>query len=452
MRSKNLHSNLLLVLFFLFPVCIMAQSNRVGIGTTTLHPNALLHLESATGNQGLMLTRLTPTQLNAGAMVNNLGMTDKGLIAYDSVRNGIYMWDGARWKGSWAIRFPYADSIENGTGGTNMIGLKYKGNTGAPVGIMYLENQDSLNTYAPLFSLTNSKFGAAGNFISSYPQNNNNTISAVQSGLGRAARFQVNNTNQNGPAVIVTTNGGANSLGLYVENTGTGASIVGISNGIGSTSSAVYAEHKGTGSSAGVFLVTNASSSSPAIFAQTNGSGNAIWATSSTSSHGIYSTTSGSGNSVFAIQTGTGRALQGQITNPLNAESAVRGFTDGLGRAGFFTVSNPSNSAAAIFATHNGPGNSIQAENTGNANAIFLSSGGLRLAVTTLNTGTTITTRTPVYDSTGGGPYTISFPLTNGEMFLFYNRTGGAVTVNGLAIPAGTGITGIVLGNQLRAL
>ncbi len=452
MKLKRLCRSVVMLFTLMTAKSTLAQSNKVGIGTNAPHPNAILHLESPNSNQGLMLTRLTPGQMNAGAMVNNLGMTEKGLVVYDSVRNGMYMWDGNRWKPSWAIRFPYADSLENGPGGTNMIGLKYKSNTGVSVGIMYLENQDQQNAFAPLFALTNSANGAAANFISSNATNNANTISATNSGLGRAGRFQVNNVNHNGPAVIVTSNGGTNSVGLFAENTGSGASLVGISNGNGPASSAVYGEHKGTGSAAGVFIISNASSGSPAIFAQTNGTGNAMWATASGSSNGLYATTSGSGNTVFAVQTGTGRALQVQINNTSNAESAIRGFTDGLGRAGFFTVNNPANTAAALFATHNGNGSSIQAENTGNSNAFYLSSGGMRLAVTGLNSGTNVSTRSPVYDITGGGPYTTSFPLTNGELFLFYNRTAGTVSVNGISIPAGTGITTIVLGGQLRAL
>jgi hypothetical protein len=105
-----------------------------------------------------------------------------------------------------------------------------------------------------------------------------------------------------------------------------------------------------------------------------------------------------------------------------------------------------------FFATHNGGGSTMQTENTGNANALFVAAGGMRLTVTTLSSGTSVSTRTPVYDITGGGPYTISFALTNGEMFLFYNRTSAPVTVNGISIAAGSGITAIVLGGQLRSL
>jgi|GEM_PF-5308309 hypothetical protein len=296
-----------------------------------------------------MLIQLTPSQMNAGAMVNNLIMTDKGLIVYDTVRNGINMWDGTRWKGSWVMRLPYAYSLENGTSGTNMLGFKYKSTTGASVGIMYLENQDILNAFAPLFALTNSKIGAAANFISSYPENTSNAISATQAGLGRAGRFVVNNTNNNNLALLVTSNGGGISVALNVENTGLGAGIVSTPNGNGSTTAAVYGEHKGTGASAGIFRISNASNTSPALFAQTNGGGDALYSITSGTAHGVYSQASGGGNAVFAAQTGTGRAVQAQITNSANAESALRAFTDGVGRAGFFTVSSPGNTAAAIF-------------------------------------------------------------------------------------------------------
>lgn len=439
---------------FMSLLCVTgyAQSNRVGIGTQTPHPNTILHLQSANNNQGLMLTRLTPPQMNAGAMVNNLTMTEKGLVVYDSVRNGIFMWDGTRWKGSWVMRLPYADSLENGPNNTNLLSLKYKGNTGASVGIFYAENQDAQNAFAPIFALSNSLTGGAANLVSSNAAGTGNTLSATQNGLGRAGRFVVNNTGNTAVALQALSNGGSGSAALLAENTGTGAGILSITNGTGNNTAAIFAEHRGSGAAAGVFRIAQNTNNSPALFAQTVSNGDVVFATTTGNGHGVYTTTSGSGNALFAAQTGSGRAVQGQITNPTNTEAAIRGFTDGLGRAGFFTVSNPANTAAALFATHNGAGSTLHTENTGNGNALFVSAGGMRLAVTTVSGGTTIAARTPVYDITGGVLYNFTFPLTNGEMFLIYNRTGNAVTVNSISIPANSGVTCIVLGNALRAL
>lgn len=448
--------------FYCYWICVMtfwwlgfsghAQNNRVGIGTQTPHPNTILHLQSANNNQGIMLTRLTPAQMNAGAMVNNLTMTEKGLVVYDSVRNGIFMWDGARWKGSWVMRLPYADSLENGPNNTNMLSLKYKGNTGASVGILYAENQDSQNAFAPIFALSNSGTGGAANFFSTLASGTGNTISATQNGLGRAGRFVVNNGGNTSVALQALSNGGNGSAALLAENSGTGAGILTITNGTGNNTAAIFAEHRGGGAAAGVFRIAQNSNHSPTLFAQTVGNGDVLFATTTGNGHGVYTTTSGSGNALFAAQTGSGRAVQGQITNATNTEAAIRGFTDGLGRAGFFTVSNPTNTAAAVFATHNGAGSALEAEHTGNANALYLSAGGMRLAVATLSSGTSIATRSAVYDITGGGPYTFSFPLSNGEMFLLYNRTAGTLSVNGISIAANSGVTCIVLGNMLRAL
>lgn len=430
---------------------VIGQSNRVGIGTASPHPNTILHLQSNNHNQGLMLTRLTPGQMNAGAMVNNLTETEKGLVVYDSVRNGIYMWDGFRWKASWVKRMPFVDSLENAPNGTNMIGYRYKGNTGASVGVLYLENQDSMNAFAPVFSLSNSKVGGAGVFITNHLSGAGNSLSATNFGLGRAGRFTVNNAQNNSIALQVSTNGQSSSVAFLAENTGTGAGIVGISNGISINTAAVYGEHKGTGSAAGVFRITNANNTSPALFSETNGSGAALFASAGANGHSVYGVTNGSGNAVFGAQTGSGRAVQGQITNPTNSESAIRGFTDGLGRAGFFTVQNTANNAAGILATHNGTGSAIQAENTGNALALFLAAGGLKLSTTTLSTGTNIQTRSVVYDIAGGGPYTIGFSISNGELFVFYNRTAATVTVNGISIPSNQGVICLVIDNVLRS-
>lgn len=62
----------------------VAQSDGVGIGTLTPHASAILHIESPGGNKGLLIPRLTRTQMNTISSV-----ATEGLLVYD-VTNSIF--------------------------------------------------------------------------------------------------------------------------------------------------------------------------------------------------------------------------------------------------------------------------------------------------------------------------------------------------------------------------
>ena len=70
-----------------------AQDFSAGINTESPNPNAVLHLVSPNGNQGLMVPKLTTTQRNA----MSLAASDNGLLVFDSDENVFYFWFNPNW-------------------------------------------------------------------------------------------------------------------------------------------------------------------------------------------------------------------------------------------------------------------------------------------------------------------------------------------------------------------
>ncbi len=93
--KKYLHT---LCLLNLLGACIMstplsAQQFSAGINTDNPNPNAVLHLISPNGDQGLLIPNLTTTQ--RGAMI--LDVDDVGLLVYDADIDEFFFWDGSAW-------------------------------------------------------------------------------------------------------------------------------------------------------------------------------------------------------------------------------------------------------------------------------------------------------------------------------------------------------------------
>jgi hypothetical protein len=96
---------------------------QVGIGTTTPNPNAVLHLTSPGNNQGFLVPRLTTAQRTAAAFVSSLGVTEAGLLVFDSNDSKFYYWSGSAW-------IVIEDSV--GTGTVTNVGTG-AGLTGGPI-------------------------------------------------------------------------------------------------------------------------------------------------------------------------------------------------------------------------------------------------------------------------------------------------------------------------------
>ncbi|HVA97950.1 MAG TPA: hypothetical protein VNG53_03565, partial [Bacteroidia bacterium] len=141
----------------------------------------------------------------------------------------------------------------------------------------------------------------------------------------------------NAPSAALDISYSNNTPRLNVINSGTGYGAVFTTNANGSSPIKAYT----TGlSQAGYFTIANSSSTSDAVYAETNGSGN-----------GIKGYTNGTGNGVFGYSH--------------SGASGVYGFNDSTGSAGTFRINNVSSTQSALFANTTGTGYS--AEFTGGA-------------------------------------------------------------------------------------
>ena len=191
----------------------------------------------------------------------------------------------------------------------------------------------------------------------------NAIVSTVPTGM---APLQVTSTTMV-PNLNVEMVGGMHATDFVAK---TGDSMTGSLAVSASTGNAVTGSTTGSGS-AGYFEINNASNSSIALQATTNGSGPAVYGLNTGSGNGVSGTASGTAgrggwfriinaantaDAVGAITTGTGNAISGSTT--------------GSGSAGYFEINNASNSSIALQATTNGGGPAVYGLNTGSGNAI----------------------------------------------------------------------------------
>lgn len=83
------------VLVSLVTITAIAQKS-VGIGTGTPNPNAVLELVT-TGDQGLLLPRMTTAQRTATSLTSILTNTDNGLTVFDTDDGKMYFWFNGVW-------------------------------------------------------------------------------------------------------------------------------------------------------------------------------------------------------------------------------------------------------------------------------------------------------------------------------------------------------------------
>src|SRR5882672_1835731 len=101
--------NKILLLFsgLIFSLTSQAQNKTFGIGVPTPNPNAALHVESPTNNQGFILPRITTAQRNA--MNASLSANDNGLLVYDSDLKSIFIWNTSVWFLPYKTKFVISD-------------------------------------------------------------------------------------------------------------------------------------------------------------------------------------------------------------------------------------------------------------------------------------------------------------------------------------------------------
>jgi|GEM_PF-1410710 len=91
MKRSFLPAFLLLIVFCF---SVFNAGAQVGIGTETPSVNAVLELKSPGNNQGFLVPRLTTSQRTA---ISGLGVSEKGLLVFDTDTNKFYYWSGSGW-------------------------------------------------------------------------------------------------------------------------------------------------------------------------------------------------------------------------------------------------------------------------------------------------------------------------------------------------------------------
>lgn len=477
-------------------VCALAQNKTMGVGVATPNPNAVLHVESPTGNQGFILPRLTTAQRTASGFVSVLGPADNGLLVYDTDLSTVFTWDGSAWSGP-ELTLPYADTVTLAPEGSDLLRLVYAGSSAGKVGVAHFENVNPNSGNTALWAQTNSNqplsaaiYGlntgtgdAAGVFRIDNAASTFSAAFAETNGSGPA--FYANQKGNGGGIYVVKNGGGSPNVAaifsrhigpsgyagifqnenaanpqsaLFAETVGSGASIWAQKSLAESTGIAIFGDHVGSSGQAGLFTIDNGSNPSPALEAKTNGTGNAarfeinnvnsgspaLWVQTNSNqplSTPIYGLNTGTGDpaGVFRVNNAasTVSALYGEHNG---GGPAIFGNQSGMGRAGQFQITNASNSESALRAvTTSGTGIALSVANNGNGNALTISNGGVKVS-TNVVTSTSITTRATAYRITSGGAaFTFDFGPTDGEMFMVFNDTGAAITVQGVGINNGEG-------------
>lgn len=346
----------------IFALLAHAQNKTFGIGVTTSNPNAALHVESPTGNQGILIPRLTFTQITAMASV--LGAADVGMLVFDTTNNNLVAWNGSAWGisigGSSTGTVPAVFGTTTGTGSAG-----------------YFQNSNASNTSPALYGTTNG------------------------SGQAAAIRGDVTNSSNSGAAVLGSTNG--TGVGLYGITTGSGAGIEGYT---ASGATAIFGQSDGTGfgvygkntspsnALAGFFETTNATNTYPAVQARTAGAGSSFRAFQDIGlgpGMDIFmNVTSSTSPGLITNQKGLGDGIDINLQNTTSKALGLSVDQQGTGSAGSFTINNTGSGSSAIAATTNGTGSTVQISNTNASNpsdALSISTNGAGDAIYTISTG-----------------------------------------------------------------
>lgn len=142
---------------------------------------------------------------------------------------------------------------------------------------------------------------------------------------------------------------------IYGESSGTGDAVRGHTTGA-------------TGSNAGSFQISNDANTSPALFATSNGGGQAVFGSASgngeagyfqisnsaSSANALVGFTNGSGIGLNAYNSGTGLGARIRTTTTANPSHALQATAAGTGSAGYFETTNTANNSDAVYAETDG--------------------------------------------------------------------------------------------------
>jgi hypothetical protein len=202
---------------------LKSQNNNVGIGTSTPDASAILDLKS--DNQGILIPRITLTDLDNSSPVSNPAI---GLMIYNtggSIENGFYYWNGSEWR---------LIGQEGGGSISECYGLQDSYECGGA------DNGGVINTLADAPLMINSSINA------------NPALQIVHSGNGIC--LSAGNTSASGSyaAVQATTNSNSGSAAIYGLTYGNGYGLRGDVDAASSGEAAIYGQNNRTAGGHGV--------------------------------------------------------------------------------------------------------------------------------------------------------------------------------------------------------
>lgn len=401
-------------LLLLWSTHLYAQNKTLGVGVTVPNPNAALDVDSPTGNQGLLLPRLTSAQITALGLV--LGAADKGMMVYNKDTDNLIIWNGV------------AFGISVAASSTNANAAVFGTTTGTgPAGIF--QNTNAANTSSALYGVTNG------------------------SGNALAIRGDITNAANTAAAVYGSTVG--SGVGLYGISTGTGAAIQGYTT-TGAT--AIYGQRDGaTNGNAGIFSITNAANTSSSLVATTIGAGaagsfqinntgnNSPVLTANTNGNGSaasFTITQGTSTvpAVNISHAGTGNAITAnrpiQATSFIGNGSALTGlpglvlpYTGSSGTAGnTFSITNSSTSGSAGDFSNTGSNTSptVNVSNSGNGSGVNIQQNTIGSALNITSTAGSSSASIAVNNAGAGASLAITQSNAGSSPVITINNTGGA--------------------------
>ena len=364
---------LLTFLCIISSLITVAQNKTLGVGTPTPTPNAALHVESPTSNQGFIMPRLTTLQRTA--MGSLLATADNGLMLYDTDLKSIYFWNGTAWISSSqaaSLTLPLAGTansvstaIDITNAGTGSAGNFTVNNAASSAAALTAGTNGTGNAITANGKVQASQFVGDGSLLTGLPVGGltlpftaTNTTAASGTALLDIKSNPANAADIVNVANFENLNASALSNVVRITNAGNGATLV----------------VSATGTGSGGLFTTAAGATFPALRGTTSGTGNAARFTVSNNANtvaSLYGITNGTGPGVLGENTGTGNGPAGQfnVTNAANATPALNASTVGTGGAGYFYVGNPSNSTAALVGQTIGTGVATQGYTTGTGSA-----------------------------------------------------------------------------------
>src|SRR5688500_1725852 len=142
-----------LLLSVTFTRSIQAQNRTLGVGVASPNPNAALHVESPTANQGFIMPRLTTAQRTAPGFVSALSTADVGLMVFDLDLVQVFTWDGSQWDDT------SVNASVTGTGTAGSFSVNNPANTGAAL-YATTNGTGSSNSSAAILGETATAFSA----------------------------------------------------------------------------------------------------------------------------------------------------------------------------------------------------------------------------------------------------------------------------------------------------